>query len=330
MNPKVESNTGTARTGKIPYISANAEHSLFRNGKVLTRRNINGSDDSWTGVEIEIRCQPVNDARKLETGNQPTLDVQGFELHTRPPAIPRHFFLDHESVVRGYYPDCESLVREATGARRVAAFDHNVRSATGKNHKHRITNGQEVQGPARVVHGDYTLTSAPQRLRKLTKPPTANDTLRSELGTEAALLGEDEVEAALVDGRYAIINVWRNIADEPVATHPLALCDAASVAPEDLVVFEIHYSDRIGENYFSRPAERHNWFYWSALTHDEALLIKQWDSAGALARTQGESGDTPGPNNTCTFSFHTSFEDSIIPPESPIRWSIEVRCVALF
>ena len=41
--------------------------------------------------------------------------------------------------------------------------------------------------------------------------------------------------------RIAIINVWRNIAHEPVAIHPLALCDAQTVRPEDLVVFELHY-----------------------------------------------------------------------------------------
>jgi hypothetical protein len=51
--------------------------------------------------------------------------------------------------------------------------------------------------------------------------------------------------------------LWRNIAAEPVATQPLALCDAASVRPEDLVVFEIHYADRIGENYFAKHHDGH-------------------------------------------------------------------------
>ena len=51
-------------------------------------------------------------------------------------------FLDREQVVRRHWLDCAALVREATGARFVAAFDHNVRSATGKNSKRRITGGQ--------------------------------------------------------------------------------------------------------------------------------------------------------------------------------------------
>ena len=32
----------------------------------------------------------------------------------------------------------------------------------------------------------------------------------------------------------------------------------------------------------------------------------------------------------CTFSFHSAFEDPAAPPDAPDRWSIEVRCVALY
>ena len=42
-----------------------------------------------------------------------------------------------------------------TGAR-AYAFDHNVRSAGGKEAKQRIKGGQDVQGPAHLVHRDYT------------------------------------------------------------------------------------------------------------------------------------------------------------------------------
>lgn len=321
--------TSAVRTAEIPYLSASAQHSLYRNGKVLTRRNQDGSDAAWVGVNLDARPMPVIDARELAATDQPSLAAQGFELYSSSLTDPELDFLDHEEVVHTYYPQCASLVREASGARVVAPFDHNVRSASGKSSKRRIEGGQRVQGPASVVHGDYTLTSAPQRLRDLTQPPTTNDTLRSVLTEGEALLDEAEVEAALAGGRFAIINVWRNIAQEPVATHPLALCDAASVAPEDLVVFEIHYNDRIGENYFSKPAERHRWYFWSALTRDEALLIKQWDSAGELASTNGVNGDAAG-KGPCTFSFHTAFEDPATPDDAPDRWSIEVRCVALY
>ena len=96
-----------------------------------------------------------------------------------------------------------------------------------------------------------------------------------------SLLDSELVEHVLSGGaRDAIINVWRNIADQPVATHPLALCDARSVQPEDLVVFEIHYADRVGESYFSKHSAHHDWVDYPRMTRDEVLLIKQWDSAG--------------------------------------------------
>ena len=110
---------------------------------------------------------------------------------------------------------------------------------------------------------------------------------------------------------------------------PLALCDGQTVKPEDLVVFEIHYADRIGENYFAKDApDRHRWTYFPDLTVDEALLIKQWDSAGQMARSGGAERDRPG--ESCTFSFHSAFQDPTTRPDDPDRESIEVRCLVIY
>ncbi len=322
--------SGRASIGAFKYLRDSVEHSLYRNGKVLTRRDLDGSDAEWKGVDLEPYTMPVTDARALPANKRPGLAANGFAYRAQALLTPDLDFLTHEAVIRDYYPQCTELVREASGARLVAAFDHNVRSASGKKSKQRIEGGQQVQGPAHVVHGDYTLTSAPQRLRDLTRPPSSNDTLSAVLGADEPLLDKDEVEAAIGGGRFAIINVWRNITAEPVATHPLALCAADSVEPEDLVVFEIHYKDRVGENYFAKHAARHRWYYFSALTRDEALLIKQWDSKGRLAETEGAAGDSEGSDQPCTFSFHSAFEDPATPDDAPDRWSIEVRCVALY
>ena len=239
--------TSSPGTGRFNYLGASVEPSLYRNGKVLTRRDQGGSDDHSVGVDLEEHAMPVCDARTLDTARRPTLDRNGFCMRRSPLTHADFDFLSHDDVVRRYYPECADIVREASGASFAAAFDHNVRSAGGKSGGSRIKGGQEVQGPAHVVHGDYTLASAPQRLRDLTRPPGRNDTLSSVLAPGTSLLDRDEVDSALDSGRFAIINVWRNVKPEPVATHPLALCDAASVTPDDLVVFEIHYADRIGE-----------------------------------------------------------------------------------
>ncbi len=325
-----ESHSDAVRTGAFTYMAASVTSSLYRNGKVFTRRDAGGTDSGTTGVDLEERQMPVHDARRLRGSQRPTLDVNGFELLEHPLEAGDVDFLNHDEVVGRYYPQCASIVREATAARRVAAFDHNIRSAFGNRSGRRSEGGQPVQPPIHLVHGDYTLASGPQRLLDLAGPPTGNDTYRTRLPEGATLLDETSVTRTLEAGRFAIINLWRSISREPVAVHPLALCDATSVHPDDLVVFEVHYADRIGENYFAKHSDEHRWYFYPALTRDEPLLIKQWDSAGGLARSKGVNADAASPDVPCTFSFHSAFEDPTTAPDAPDRWSIEVRCVVLY
>ena len=320
-----------ASVGRLNYLASSVPSSLYRNGKMLLRRNADGSDSELEGVVFDERQVTIHNARLLEGNQRRTVEKNGFELFFRPLVRPNLDFLDHQDVIQKYYRECEQLVQEVTGAATVVAFDHNVRSTDGKRGKQRIRGGQEVQGPARMAHGDYTLTSAPERLRRLAQEPCENDTLRSALALGASLLDPAEVEQAIGEkGRFALINVWRNIANEPVATHALALCDAQTVTPKDLSVFELHYADRVGENYFSKQAPGHEWYYYPAMTRDEALLIKQWDSAGTLAQSKGQRPDSDDLHAPCTFSFHSAFEGASTPPDAPARWSIEVRCVAIY
>lgn len=322
-------NSATGTTGTFNYMSPKAASSLLRNGKVLTRRDADGSDAGNTGIETEKQQKQILNAR---AGDQAyNIDRHGFELLNHPLADGLDFH-QHDQVVQNYYPLCTQLVLDATGAEQVYAFDHNIRSASGMKKKQRIVGGQQVQGPAHLVHGDYTLTSAPQRLRDLASPPTGNDTYASQVAKGESLIPPAAAEQALASGRFAIINVWRNIADEPLVTRPLALCDSQTVAPDELVVFEIHYADRVGENYFAKHADDHQWYYYPAMTKDEALLIKQWDSAGELARTAGERADnqSDAENAPCSFSFHSAFKDPATPADAPDRWSIEVRCMVLY
>ncbi len=326
-----EAIVGADRIGTFHYMAPSVPSSIVRNGRVLTRRDRDGNDGGSEGVELVESSLPVANARNFTDAERPTVERHGFELLARPLPDAGLDFFDHEQVVGSYYTHCAEVVQAATGAAQVLPFDHNVRSAVGKSSARRIEGGQQVQGPAHVVHGDYTLTGAPTRLRDLTKPPSENDTLRSVMAEGQSLIAPEDADRALAEGgRFGIVNVWRNIAHEPVFTHPLALCDAQTVEPEDLVVFEIHYHDRIGENYFAKASPGHRWSFFPEMTRDEALLIKQWDSAGPFARSQGSLGDAHDPDAPCTFSFHSAFEDPSVPEDAPDRWSIEVRCIVLY
>ena len=328
--PKRPASVPTTVNGRFNFLTPATASSLLRNGRVMMTRDSDGNTASSKGVDLDPKTLPVHDARAMSAQAQPTWERNGFELLDSPPEDESLDFTDHGQVVKSYYPQCAAIVEAATGAR-AYAFDHNVRSASGKESKQQLKGGQHVQEPAHVVHGDYTLRSAPDRLNQLAQPPSGNDTLLGALPAGRSLISAADAERALGEGgRFAIINVWRNIAAEPVATHPLALCDGQTVVPEDLVVFEIHYADRIGENYFAKHSDRHRMYYYPAMTRHEALLIKQWDSAGPLARSDGREGDGSDNEAPCTFSFHSAFVDPNTPPDAPDRWSIEVRCLVIY
>jgi hypothetical protein len=59
-----------------------------------------------------------------------------------------------------------------------------------------IKGGSEVQTPALIVHNDYTITSAPLRLKLLSEPPRLNDVLRKVLG-DTPLISPEKVEDIL-------------------------------------------------------------------------------------------------------------------------------------
>ena len=320
---------GEGTTASFNYLDRAVQPSLYRNGAVFTTRDADGFDRGTVGLSLAAVELSVRNARALGGDERLTCEANGFELLRAPLEDDGVDFFDHAQIVRRYYGQCCALVARHTGGC-AYAFDHNIRSASGKQSQKRIAGGQPVQEPIHLVHGDYTLTSAPTRLRDLTRPPSGNDSLRSVLPAGESLIAAEEAARALKDGRFAMINVWRSIADGPVAVHPLALCDGRSVDPNDLVVFEIHYQDRIGENYFARHTSAHRWYYYPEMTRDEVLLIKQWDSAGTLARSNGASADGSVPRAPCTFSFHSAFEDPAAPADAPDRWSIEVRCIVIY
>ena len=316
--------------GFFNYMSENSQSSLFRNGKVLTKRDLNGSDAGSEGINIDKKEMQIINARDSLARNNISIDSKGFEIINSNIQNLGIDFFDNNEVLNKYYNHCADFIKDRTGATSVYAFDHNIRSASGKKSKTMIKDGQQVQGPAHIVHGDYTLTSAPERFNQLAKPVRKNDTFRSIIGESNSLLSQELVDTTLLDGRFAIINLWRNIVEEPVEVNPLALCDASTVSPEDLVVFEIHYADRIGENYFAKHNKNHDWYYFDKMTKNEALLIKQWDSHGVIAKTNGKLADNESFDKPCTFSFHSAFEDPSTREDAPDRWSMEVRCIVIY
>ena len=226
----------------------------------------------------------IRNARALAT--QPSLDVQGFAVIPHTTSV-RHFY-DEAEVRALYYPEVEELLNGATGAAKVHIFDHTLRAASREQ---RAATG--VREPVRYVHNDYTVTSGRRRVTDLLDAEEAAGRLR---------------------GRHAVINVWRPI-HRAVEEAPLAVCDARSIAPHDLVPTDLIYRDRIGEVYSVTYNPAHRWFYYPAMSPDEALLIKTYDSS--------EDG-------RARFTAHTAFTDPRTAPGAAARESIEVRALVFF
>jgi len=231
----------------------------------------------------EHRAVRIRNARPLAGGL--SLDANGFVLAAHATAVAD--FFDAERLKSVYYPEIERLVAETSGASRVVVFDHTLRSGDAAEREARL-----VREPVLAAHNDYTEWSGPQRVREVL-PAEAEELLRR---------------------RFAIIQVWRPI-HRPVRANPLALADARSVAPEDMIVTERRYPHRVGQTYRLRYNPSHRWFYFPEMRRDEALVFKVFDSS-----TDGRARFTP----------HTSFDDPRTGDGAPPRQSIEARALAFF
>ena len=121
--------------GTLNYLASSVSPSLFRNGGVMTRRNIDGSDDGSEGVVVRSMEIKIREGRQLQGRERLSNESNGFELQDAPLENQSLDFFDHSQVVDRYYPSCEDLVKQSTGASVVVAFDHNIRSAQGKANK---------------------------------------------------------------------------------------------------------------------------------------------------------------------------------------------------
>ena len=218
----------------------------------------------------------------------PNLDVEGFQLVQQSTAVGD--FQNNTQLAETWHKEVRSLLLNVTGASRVEVFDDTLRSASLQQQQAR-----GIREPATIVHNDYTARSGIKRLRDF----FCDD--------------PDEIER-LLQRRFAIINVWRSTAG-PVMNHALAVCDATTIQPDQLVAIERRAEERVGELQTALFDEKQRWYYYPQLQIDEAILIKTFDS------------DTEGRTR---FTIHTAFADPTAAADLPPRESIETRCFVFF
>lgn len=184
-----------------------------------------------------------------------------------------------------YYPEIERLVGEFTGSDRVFVFDHAIRRRRPNDNPF-LPVGY-LRRPLLYAHCDFTSEGAAQFVR-------------DRMGAEAD---------ALLRKRYAIIHFWRPIRG-PLRDAPLAMCDAGTVATEDLVPWERINPGRTIEMYRLAFNPLQQWFYMSGMLEHEAILFKGYDSR---------------PDSHARFVPHSAFEDPTAGAGVIPRESVELR-----
>jgi hypothetical protein len=251
--------------------------------KVFTITAGAGGQDVRSGGTPDPRQIVIHNGRP--NAHEFQLENNGFRFVGHDTKV-RDFF-DESEIKAIYYPEMEALIKAESGAKRVVVFDHTLRTADDG-----LRVVKKIREVVSRVHNDYTEWSGPQRVRNLL-PDEAEDLLKR---------------------RFAIIQVWRPIR-HLVETFPLGICDARTLSPDNLVISERRYPDRIGQTYAITYNPAHKWYWFPRMRREEALVFKVYDSMK---------------DGRARWTAHTAFDDPTAPKNARPRESIEIRTLAFF
>jgi len=242
---------------------------------------------------------------KIQNGrghSELTLDDASFELVQCPTSLTKDDFYTFQSGIdvtksqtlqKAYYNEVEKFVKNKIGCDHVQIFHHQVRNQDKAGDGSSSVEGYATTAP----HTDAS--------------PSAADQVALSFLTQKE--GEEEQYE-----RYAYLNLWRNISNEPVQDNHLAVLDERSTAkPDDYIIKDSFINDQHIVQYGlnARHSDHHKWYYFPLMSNKEAILLKHMDS------------DFTKSGRIC---FHFSVSDPKLvgatPPPLP-RESIEVRMI---
>ncbi len=237
-------------------VEATLNYIVDDGSKVFTVVAAAGGRDARSGGTPDPRRVTIHNGRPFAKNF--VLDRNGFRFVRHDTKVAD--FYDEDTIKRVYYPEMEALIKAESGAKRVVVFDHTLRTADDA-----LREVKQIREVVRRVHNDYTEWSAPQRVRDILP---------------------DEAEE-LLKRRFAIIQTWRPIR-HPVETFPLALADAQTLSPADMIVSERRAAGRIGQTYAIKYNPAHKWYWFPRMRREEAYVFKVFELGkgrpGALDR----------------------------------------------
>jgi hypothetical protein len=252
---------------------------------MANRPKFHANDTTLDVLNVVPRAVPIEDLRRRATAS--SLDVEGFCLYPHHSAV--RDFRDSGEVERLHIEEIRRLLLEVSGADQVVVTGVGVLRFGERSRESGAHNNSR---PARFVHIDVSDTTA-NAFYARAKPDNGRRVRRS-----------------------AQYNVWRVLTPAPQDV-PLAVCEAASVGPHDLIAADAIF-DLEGRINFSFEAwlVRYNcdqrWGYYSGMQPDQALVFKTNDTDPGVAHC------VP----------HGAFDDPTCTPEAQPRASIEMRGIA--
>ncbi|WP_375206209.1 CmcJ/NvfI family oxidoreductase [Hyphococcus sp.] len=245
------------------------------------RPRFHANDQSRDILNLDPRIVEIVDGR----ATPPSLDREGFAL------------VSHRSNVSDFRDpqfhdqhkqEIEELIVKLTGADMAVVNSPGVLRFGEKSSESGQLNNSR---PARFIHIDI------------------NDETAAEFAERSA------PEGARVK-RAAQYNIWRVLTPPPQDV-PLTICDARTLAPEDLIEADAIF-DMKGQPDWSftalmvKPSPRHRWMWFPDMTPEEAIVFITNDS------------DPTQPHHVP----HSAFDNPLCPADAPPRASIEMRAIA--
>jgi hypothetical protein len=252
---------------------------------MTTRPKFHANDNTLDVLNVVPRPVAIRDARHPDTS--PSLDVEGFQLFAHHSAVTD--FRNTGGVEAIHVEEIRQLLLAVSGA------DHLVVTGAGIlrfGERSAESGALNNSRPARFVHIDCSDATA------------------------ATFYTRSRPDNGRLVRRSAQYNVWRALTPPPQDV-PLAICDARSIAPEDLIPADAIF-DRDGKVAFCFEALllQHNlgqrWFFYSNMGPDEALVFKTNDTDGNCAHC------VP----------HGAFDNPHCPEGVVPRASLEMRGIA--
>lgn len=246
------------------------------------RQRYYANDHSRDTVVIDGQAMDIADGRRVASD----LDAEGFKLVSHKSAVAD--FQDREAVAATHPQEIVDLLLRETGADVVFCTSPGIlRFGEKSDLAGKLNNSM----PARFAHIDISADTAAGFAK-----------------------GGAPVDKPVK--RYAHYNVWRTFSVPPQDV-PLAVCDARSVVPDDLMIADAIFDDPERpewsfESYIIAHNPAHRWHWFPDMTRDEAIIFKTSDSQFS----------NPIP--------HVAFDNPEASADVAPRASIEMRAIAFW